>query len=49
MPEESGDVPQAIRLVAMDGFEVVGVSLLEIFAPYAVELAEAFTNKPIEI
>ena len=48
MAEEARDVAQAVRLVSVDCGIVVVKCLLERIRPYAIQLAEALANKPVE-
>jgi len=48
VPEETGDVAQAIGLIPMNGCVVIRERLLESICPDTVEFAEALADKTIE-
>lgn len=49
VPKETGDVPESVCFVAMDGIVVLRKGGFKLVDPEAVELGEAFTDEPVEL
>ena len=47
--EESTDVPQFVRLVPVDGVEILLECLLEVVGPDPVELAKPLADEAVEV
>ena len=49
MAEESGNIPQAVGLVAVNGIVIFGKRSFEKISPHAVDLCEPFTDETVKL